>query len=80
MLVLGAIADGLRESTGSWADVLRDCKRRGMRAPVVMVGDDALVCGRRWVTCSPRPVNSAAWVHVTAIGRGLKAPRIRSTK
>jgi putative transposase len=39
---LVAIADGYRESTGSWADLLRDCKRRGMRAPVVMVGDGAL--------------------------------------
>ena len=30
-----ALADGYRESTGSWADLLRDCKRRGMRAPVL---------------------------------------------
>ena len=39
---LVAIADGLRESTESWADLLRDLKRRGMRAPVVAVGDGAL--------------------------------------
>src|SRR6202790_2449244 len=39
---LVAIADGYRESTGSWADLLRDCTRRGMRAPVVLVGDGAL--------------------------------------
>ena len=39
---LVAIADGYRESTGSWQDLLRDCNRRGMRAPVVMVGDGAL--------------------------------------
>ena len=26
----------------SWADLLRDCKRRGMRAPVLAVGDGAL--------------------------------------
>ncbi len=38
---LVAIADGYRESTESWADLLRDAKRRGMRAPVVMVGDGA---------------------------------------
>ncbi len=31
-----------RESSGAWADLLRDAKRRGMRAPVVMVGDGAL--------------------------------------
>jgi transposase-like protein len=39
---LAALADGYRESTGSWADLLRDCKRRGMRAPVLAVGDGAL--------------------------------------
>jgi transposase-like protein len=39
---LVAIADGFRESSQSWADLLRDCKRRGMRAPVLAVGDGAL--------------------------------------
>jgi hypothetical protein len=36
------LADGYRESEGSWADLLRDAKRRGMRAPVLAVGDGAL--------------------------------------
>ena len=31
---LVALADGYRESAESWADLLRDCARRGMRAPV----------------------------------------------
>ena len=39
---LVALADGYRESTESWADLLRDCARRGMRAPVLAVGDGAL--------------------------------------
>lgn len=39
---LVALADGCRESTESWADLLRDCRRRGMRAPVLAVGDGAL--------------------------------------
>jgi transposase-like protein len=39
---LVALADGLRESAESRADLLRDCKRRGMRAPVLAVGDGAL--------------------------------------
>src|SRR4051794_7468603 len=39
---LVALADGYRESSGSWADLLRDCARRGMRAPVLAVGDGAL--------------------------------------
>jgi putative transposase len=37
-----ALADGHRESTESWADLLRSCKRRGMRAPVLAAGDGAL--------------------------------------
>jgi transposase-like protein len=39
---LVALAEGFRESAGSWADLLRDCARRGMRAPVLAVGDGAL--------------------------------------
>jgi putative transposase len=39
---LVAIADGQRESGDDWAELLRDCGRRGMGAPVVMVGDGAL--------------------------------------
>jgi putative transposase len=37
-----ALADGYRESAESWADLLRDCARRGMRAPVLAVGDGVL--------------------------------------
>jgi putative transposase len=39
---LVAICDGERESTDSWAELLRDLRRRGMQAPVVAVGDGAL--------------------------------------
>jgi hypothetical protein len=35
---LVALTDGYRESTESWADLLRDCRRRGMVAPVLAVG------------------------------------------
>lgn len=31
--------DGYRESSDSCADLLRDCRRRGMRAPVLTTGD-----------------------------------------
>jgi transposase-like protein len=37
-----AIEDGYRESSESWAVLLRDLARRGMRGPVVAVGDGAL--------------------------------------
>ena len=36
---LVALTDGYRESTESWADLLRGCRRRGMTAPVLAVGD-----------------------------------------
>ncbi len=39
---LVALADEYRESAESWADLLRDCARRGMRAPVLAIGDGAL--------------------------------------
>jgi putative transposase len=39
---LVALAEGYRESTESWADLLRDAARRGMSAPVLAIGDGAL--------------------------------------
>jgi Transposase, Mutator family len=39
---LVALTDGYRESMESWADLLRDCARRGMHAPVLAMGDGAL--------------------------------------
>jgi putative transposase len=56
---LVAVCDGERESTDSWAELLRDLRRRGMRAPVVAVGDGRWGCGRRCATSSPRPATSA---------------------
>ena len=37
-----ALAERLRESTESWADLLRDCRRRGMCDPELVVGDGAM--------------------------------------
>jgi len=58
-----AVEDGYRESTDSWATVLRDLKRRGMRAPVVAVGDSALgfwaAVGAVW----PKTREQRCWVH-----------------
>jgi transposase-like protein len=39
---LVAMADGYRELSEAWAGLLRDCARRGMRAPVLAVGNGAL--------------------------------------
>ena len=40
-VILG-IESGYRESTESWATILRDLKRRGLRAPKVVIGDGHL--------------------------------------
>jgi urease accessory protein UreF len=37
-----ALADGYRAWAESWADLLRDCKRRGTHASVLTVGHGAL--------------------------------------
>ena len=38
---LVALADGYREAVESWANLLRDAARRGMRAPALAIGDGA---------------------------------------
>jgi transposase-like protein len=56
---LVAVADGERESTESWAELLRDLRRRGMRAPVVAVGDGALGLWAALRDVFPAPGSSA---------------------
>jgi transposase-like protein len=63
---LVAISDGYRESTESWADVLRDLKRRGMRAPVVAVGDGALGMWAALREVFPATRSQRCWVHKVA--------------
>ncbi len=61
-----AIADGYRESTESWAELLRGCKKRGMRAPVVAVGDGALGFWAAVRDVFPETRPQRDWVHKTA--------------
>ena len=63
---LVAITDGHRESTDSWADLLRDLKRRGMRAPMVAVGDGALGFWAALRTVWPTTTEQRCWVHKVA--------------
>ncbi len=63
---LVAIADGYRESTESWAELLRDCKRRGMRAPVLAVGDGALGFWGAVRDVFPETAHQRDWVHKVA--------------
>jgi transposase-like protein len=63
---LVALAEGYRESTGSWADLLRDCKRRGMRAPVLAVGDGALGFWSALWEVFPDTREQRCWFHKIA--------------
>jgi transposase-like protein len=63
---LVAVADGYRESTDSWAEVLRDLRRRGMRAPVVAVGDGALGLWAALGEVFPETRPQRCWVHKAA--------------
>ena len=63
---LVSISDGERESTESWADVLRDLRRRGMKAPVVAVGDGALGFWAALREVFPATVAQRCWVHKAA--------------
>ncbi|MDP9843589.1 hypothetical protein J2853_002800 [Streptosporangium lutulentum] len=58
-----ALSDGYRESTESWADLLRDCKRRGMRAPVLAVGDGALGFWGALREVFPQAKAQRCWFH-----------------
>jgi transposase-like protein len=66
-----ALSEGYRESTGSWADLLRDCARRGMRAPVLAVGDGALGFWSALKEVFPTTRTQRCWFH--KIGNVLSA-------
>jgi transposase-like protein len=61
-----ALADGYRESAESWADLLRDCARRGMRAPVLAAGDGALGFWGALREVFPQTTEQRCWFHKTA--------------
>jgi putative transposase len=63
---LVAVADGERESTQSWAELLRDLRRRGMQAPVLAVGDGALGLWAALREVFPATRTQRCWVHKTA--------------
>jgi len=63
---LVAVADGERESTDSWAELLRDLRRRGMRAPMVAVGDGALGLWAALRDVFPATRAQRDWIHKVA--------------
>ena len=63
---LVAVADGYRESTESWAELLRDLKDRGLAAPALATGDGALGFWAALRDVFPETREQACWVHKTA--------------
>lgn len=62
---LVALSDGYRESSESWAELLRDLKKRGMRAPELAVGDGALGFWNALRDIFPETRCQRDWVHKT---------------
>ena len=58
-----AVEDGYRESAESWSSVLRDLKRRGMRTPVLAIGDGALGFWKAVRDVWPETKEQRCWVH-----------------
>jgi putative transposase len=66
-----AVEDGYRESTESWAAVMRDLKDRGANEPKLVIGDGALGTWAALRDVYPNARRQACWVH--AIARVLDA-------
>src|SRR5665213_3575864 len=63
---LVAVQDGYRESKDSWVALLRDLRHRGMRAPVLGVGDGALGFWAGLRDVFPETKEQRCWVHKMA--------------
>jgi transposase-like protein len=80
-----AVEDGYRESTESWAVLLRDLKRRGMRAPALAVGDGALGFWAAVRDVWPETRAQRDWCHKLAnvldkLPKGLQAKAKRALR
>jgi putative transposase len=61
-----AVEDGYRESTESWAAVMRDLKDRGLNEPRLVIGDGALGTWAALRDVVPGARRQACWVHKIA--------------
>ena len=61
-----AVEDGYRESTESWAGVMRDLKDRGLNEPKLVIGDGALGTWAALRDVFPAARRQACWVHKIA--------------
>lgn len=58
-----ALEDGYRESSESWSRLLRDLKWRGLRAPVLAIGDEALGIWAALREVWPETAEQRCWAH-----------------
>jgi putative transposase len=58
-----ALEDGYRESTESWKSVLRDLRERGLRAPMLAIGDGALGFWAALREVFPSAREQRCWLH-----------------
>src|SRR5436309_8541705 len=70
-----ALEDGYRESAESWRTLLRDLKRRGLRPPVLAIGDGALGFWPAVRDVWPETAEQRCWVH--RIANVLNSIRLR---
>src|SRR3954449_2042846 len=61
-----AVEDGYRESTDSWAAVMRDLRDRGLNEPKLVTGDGALGAWAALRDVFPGAVEQRCWVHKIA--------------
>jgi putative transposase len=61
--VILAVESGYRESTESWAAILRDLKRRGLQAPRLVVGDGHLGIWGALAAVFPEAKEQRCWNH-----------------
>ena len=61
-----AVEDGYRESTESWAGVMRDLKARGANEPKLVIGDGVLGTWAALRDVFPGARRQACWVHAIA--------------
>ena len=61
--VILAVESGYRESTESWAAILRDLKRRGLEAPKLVIGDGHLGIWGALAAVFPEAAEQRCWNH-----------------
>jgi transposase-like protein len=61
--VILAVESGYRESTESWAALLRELKRRGLRAPKLVIGDGHLGIWGALTAIFPEAAEQRCWNH-----------------